>query len=60
MIEVHHTPRQTTVVVRTDGPVLDPAWDVSDIGLEELVLAYMAQDVPPAVTGDLHAVGGER
>lgn len=34
--------RQTTVVVRSGAPVLDPHWDVADIGLEELVLAYMA------------------
>lgn len=60
VIEAHHTPRQTSLVVRTDGPILDPAWDVSDIGLEELVLAYMAQDGPTAVTGQLHPVGGER
>ena len=60
VIDAHHTPRQTTLVVRTDGPVLDPAWDVSDVSLEELVLAYMAQDAPAAMTGGLHAVGGER
>lgn len=60
VIEAHHTPRQTTLVVRTDGPVHDPSWDVDDVGLEELVLAYMAQDAPPAVTNELHTVGGER
>ena len=36
-----HTERQTTMLVRTDGPILDPAWTVTDIGLEELVLAYL-------------------
>jgi ABC-2 type transport system ATP-binding protein len=29
--------------VRTEGPVLNPAWQVSDIGLEDLVLAYLGQ-----------------
>ena len=34
---------QTTLLVRTSGPVLDPAWTVSEVGLEDLVLAYMSQ-----------------
>ena len=38
-----HTERQSTFVVRTDGPVLDPRWTVGRIGLEELVLAYMSR-----------------
>jgi ABC-2 type transport system ATP-binding protein len=60
VVEAQHTPRQTTLIVRTEGSVLDPGWDVSDIGLEELVLAYMAQDGPPATKGQLQAVGGQR
>jgi ABC-2 type transport system ATP-binding protein len=31
-------------VVRHDTPVLDPAWTVSDVSLEDLVLAYIARD----------------
>ena len=42
VVQERHTDRQTTVLIRTDQPILDPAWVVSDIGLEELVLAYMA------------------
>jgi ABC-2 type transport system ATP-binding protein len=39
------------VVVRTDAPIIDPAWVVSDVGLEDLVLAYMAgTPTPPAPT----------
>src|ERR1700749_2135958 len=38
-----HTDRQSTLLVRTSGPVLDPAWTVSEVGLEDLVLAYMKQ-----------------
>ena len=34
---------QTTLLVRTGGPVFDPAWTVSEVGLEDLVLAYMKQ-----------------
>jgi ABC-2 type transport system ATP-binding protein len=43
VISASHTDRQTTLLVRTSDPVLDPAWTVSEIGLEDLVLAYMSQ-----------------
>jgi len=38
------TPRQVTLTVRLDGPILDPAWEVHDLGLEEIVLAYLEGD----------------
>ncbi|MFG1820200.1 ABC transporter ATP-binding protein [Kribbella sp. NPDC049174] len=38
-----HTDKQTTLLVRTNGPILDPAWAVRDLSLEELVLAYLAE-----------------
>jgi ABC-2 type transport system ATP-binding protein len=41
VISASHTDVQTTLLVRTSGPVLDPAWAVSEVGLEDLVLAYM-------------------
>ena len=34
---------QSTLLVRTAGKILDPAWTVSEVGLEDLVLAYMSQ-----------------
>jgi ABC-2 type transport system ATP-binding protein len=43
------TPRQVTMLVRRNGPVIDPAFAASDVGLEELVLGYMGQDAPPAL-----------
>ena len=43
VIEASHTERQTTLLVRTDEPILDPAWTVEEVGLEDLVLAYMGQ-----------------
>jgi ABC-2 type transport system ATP-binding protein len=43
VISASHTDRQTTLLVRTSDPVLDPAWTVSEVGLEDLVLAYMSQ-----------------
>jgi ABC-2 type transport system ATP-binding protein len=41
VIEASHTDRQSTLLVRSAGPILDPAWTVEQIGLEDLVLAYM-------------------
>jgi ABC-2 type transport system ATP-binding protein len=46
VIHASHTDRQMTLLVRTTRPILDPAWTVSDVGLEELVLAYMSRSDP--------------
>jgi ABC-2 type transport system ATP-binding protein len=43
VVEASHTDRQSTLIVRTDGPVHDPAWTVEPLSLEDLVLAYMSQ-----------------
>jgi ABC-2 type transport system ATP-binding protein len=32
-----------SMVVRTDGPLLDPRWDEAPVTLEDVVLAYLAQ-----------------
>ncbi|MFI5730724.1 ABC transporter ATP-binding protein [Kribbella sp. NPDC051587] len=40
-----HTDRQSTFLVRTDRPILDPAWSVTQLTLEDLVLAYMGREV---------------
>ncbi len=45
VIEASHTDRQSTFLVRTDGPILDPAWSVEQVSLEDLVLAYMGRAV---------------
>jgi ABC-2 type transport system ATP-binding protein len=47
VIEASHTDRQSTLLIRSDGPVLDPAWTVEQIGLEDLVLAYMRRPGVP-------------
>ena len=58
------TARQTTLLVRLNGPVIDPAWAVEEANLEEIVLGYMSQDDPDYSTGPeatrLSAVGGDR
>ena len=43
VIESSHTERQSTILIRTTDPILDPAWTVEEVGLEDLVLAYMGQ-----------------
>jgi ABC-2 type transport system ATP-binding protein len=43
VIEASHTDRQSTLLVRTEAPILDPAWTVEPVGLEDVVLAYMRQ-----------------
>jgi ABC-2 type transport system ATP-binding protein len=45
VIAASHTDRQTTVLVRTEAPIHDPAWTVGDLGMEDLVLAYMREDM---------------
>jgi ABC-2 type transport system ATP-binding protein len=42
VVKASHTSKQTTLLVRTDGPIHDPAWTVEDVSLEDLVLAYLA------------------
>ncbi len=43
VIWASHTDRQTTLIVRADGPIRDPAWTVSALGLEDLVLTYVGR-----------------
>jgi ABC-2 type transport system ATP-binding protein len=47
VITASHTDRQSTLLIRTDEPILDPAWTVSRLSLEDLVLAYMGRNVAP-------------
>jgi ABC-2 type transport system ATP-binding protein len=60
VVQATRTPRQTTLLVRLTGsvPVIGPAMEASEVTLEELVLGYMGEDAPPALT-HLTAVGGE-
>jgi ABC-2 type transport system ATP-binding protein len=41
VIEARHTDKQSTLLVRTDDPILDPAWIVKPVSVEDLVLAYI-------------------
>jgi ABC-2 type transport system ATP-binding protein len=43
IVEEYSTPRQTQLLVRTDEPLSDSTWEVADVSLEEIVLAYLGQ-----------------
>jgi ABC-2 type transport system ATP-binding protein len=47
VIEESHTDKQSTVLVRTDQPILDPAWNVKPVTLDDLVLAYLSSPRRP-------------
>ena len=44
VIRVTQTTRQSRVLVRTEGPVADPSWEEAEVGLEDVILAYMGRD----------------
>jgi ABC-2 type transport system ATP-binding protein len=43
VIEESHTDKQSVLLVRTEDPILDPAWTVRPVSLEDVILAYMSQ-----------------
>jgi ABC-2 type transport system ATP-binding protein len=51
VVRATHTDRQSTLLVRTEGPVRDPSLMVSDVTLEDLVLAYLADPSAAALPG---------
>jgi len=64
IVQQEITARQTTLLVRLNGPVIDPAWAVEEPNLEEILLGYMSQDQAGTGTGTgqarLSKVGGDR
>ncbi|MER7750580.1 ABC transporter ATP-binding protein [Kitasatospora sp. NPDC097643] len=48
VVRASHTERQSTLLVRTDGPLDESLWTVHEVTLEDLVLAYLgAADTRP-------------
>jgi ABC-2 type transport system ATP-binding protein len=43
IVESSHVDRQSTLLVRSVEPILDPAWTVTPVTLDDLVLSYMRQ-----------------
>ncbi|HEY2310450.1 MAG TPA: ABC transporter ATP-binding protein [Gaiellaceae bacterium] len=49
VVRERYSGRQLTMLVTTDGPIVDPSWTVDRVSLEELLLAYMAPERLPNV-----------
>jgi len=47
VLTITRTPREVSLSVKLRGPVIDPAWRVDDMGLEEIVLAYLGHAAHP-------------
>jgi ABC-2 type transport system ATP-binding protein len=47
VVRERYSGRQLTLLVTTDSPIVDPSWTVERVGLEELLLAYMAPERLP-------------
>jgi ABC-2 type transport system ATP-binding protein len=47
IVRERHSGRQLTLLVTTSGTIVDPSWTVDKVGLEELLLAYMAPERLP-------------
>ncbi|HEY2326123.1 MAG TPA: ABC transporter ATP-binding protein [Gaiellaceae bacterium] len=45
VIRATHTKRQTTLLVRANGHVYDASWELHEVDLEEIVLAYLGYGV---------------
>jgi ABC-2 type transport system ATP-binding protein len=43
VIHFDRTAREVSAIVKLGGPVVDPAWEVRDLGLEEIVIAYLGR-----------------
>jgi ABC-2 type transport system ATP-binding protein len=44
VVQASHTDRQTTLLVRANGHLYDSRWQVDEVGLEEIVLAYLGRE----------------
>ncbi|HEX8861135.1 MAG TPA: ABC transporter ATP-binding protein [Actinomycetes bacterium] len=53
VVRSSHTERQASLLVRTNGPINDPAWRVREVSLEDLVLAYLADPSAGTLPGPL-------
>ncbi len=42
ILQAQSSKRQSNLLVRTNGAVLNPSWDVQDASLEDIILAYLA------------------
>jgi ABC-2 type transport system ATP-binding protein len=60
VISARHTDRQSTILVHSAEPILDPTWSVSQLDLEDLVLAYMGNTTTTASAETGHKIMEEQ
>src|SRR5262249_31714005 len=60
VIEASHAGRQTTLLVRTNGAVFGSCWEVQEVSLEDIVLAYLPQQKEPQPQPQAVSATGER
>jgi ABC-2 type transport system ATP-binding protein len=53
IVQQSHTDRQSTLLVRANGHLFDARWTVTEVGLEEIVLAYLARPSAPAISNQV-------
>lgn len=41
VVQSHSRGRQNTLLARVSGPIIDPSWEVQEVTLEDVVLAYL-------------------
>ena len=58
VIRESHTERQTTLLVRANGHVYDARWEMHEVDLEEIVLAYLGMTSAAALSRPVAAVAG--
>jgi ABC-2 type transport system ATP-binding protein len=46
IVQATNTQRQTTLLVRTNGHIWDASWQVHNVSLEEIILAYLGTAPP--------------
>ncbi|MGH3198582.1 MAG: ABC transporter ATP-binding protein [Streptosporangiaceae bacterium] len=50
VIKATNAARQSRLLARLDGPVIDPSWDVHEVALEDIILAYMGEAASPGMS----------
>ncbi len=59
VVRAVHSERQSRLLVRLNGPVVDPKWGVADVDLEDIVVAYMGH-TDSSTTPSLSLLGSDR
>ena len=57
VVQTVSTASLSTLLVRLDGPVIEPGYQAEDVALEELVLAYLGAEDASAAARHLTTVG---